>query len=170
MTTRLCNTCNTIKELGMFPIQKMNKYGRGAQCKLCVSIRNKARYELKKEAIRQQVKEYRATNRDRVLIARREYSKKYYIKNKPQRNAIGRQYQANKIKRTPKWLSKEQKVEVQKFYEEAHRLTASLGRRYVVDHIVPLQGRTVSGLHVPWNLQILTKEDNSSKSNIFLHS
>jgi hypothetical protein len=170
MTTRLCNTCNTTKELELFPIQKMGKYGRNAQCKACVSIRNKARYDSKKEEICKQVKEYRAVNRDRVLIAKREYAKKAYRKNRPQRNAITRQYQANKIKRTPKWLSKEQKLDIQKFYEEAHRLTESLGSRYVVDHIVPLQGKTVSGLHVPWNLQILSKEDNSSKSNIFLPS
>lgn len=72
---------------------------------------------------------------------------------------------ANKLNATPSWLSTEQKLEILKIYEKASIQTATTGIKYEVDHIIPLQGVEVCGLHVPWNLQILTKSENCSKSN-----
>lgn len=69
---------------------------------------------------------------------------------------------------TPTWLTKEDKLAIRAVYLEAARLTRSTGERYAVDHIVPLQGATVSGLHVPWNLQVLRHTENSRKSNRLL--
>ncbi len=54
---------------------------------------------------------------------------------------------------------------IKPFYESARRITACLGIPHEVDHIMPLQGETVSGLHVPENLRVIPKAVNRSKSN-----
>lgn len=48
---------------------------------------------------------------------------------------------------------------------EIYRTASDFGLE--VDHVVPIKGKTVSGLHVPWNMQLLDKPLNSSKRNSF---
>lgn len=71
------------------------------------------------------------------------------------------------LQRTPKWLTEQQKQEISAFYIKSAALTKELGIRFEVDHIIPLQGRIISGLHMPENLQILTKIENNKKLNKF---
>ena len=66
---------------------------------------------------------------------------------------------AKKLQATPPWLTAAMRAEVLEKYKSARELGL------VVDHIVPLRGRTVSGLHVPWNLQLLTAIANKKKAN-----
>ena len=66
---------------------------------------------------------------------------------------------------TPPWLMAEQKLALKKLYLHAREMTKLTGERYVVDHIVPLRGETVCGLHVPWNLRVITQDENLKKSN-----
>jgi 5-methylcytosine-specific restriction endonuclease McrA len=61
----------------------------------------------------------------------------------------------------PRWLSEAQRLEIKSMYAKAARA------KLHVDHIVPLKGKNVSGLHVPWNLQLLTKSENCRKRNFF---
>lgn len=73
---------------------------------------------------------------------------------------------AAKRQRMPEWLSKEQKQQIKEVYAESRGLRLT-GLNVHVDHIVPLMGKSVSGLHVPWNLQIITAHENAMKLNRF---
>jgi 5-methylcytosine-specific restriction endonuclease McrA len=66
---------------------------------------------------------------------------------------------------TPKWLSAEQKMEIRLKYRLAIELSRETGIRHAVDHIVPIISDEVCGLHVPWNLRVITQEENLKKSN-----
>lgn len=66
---------------------------------------------------------------------------------------------------TPKWLTPEQIAAIYAIYAAAERLTKETGVRHDVDHILPLRHRLCCGLHVPWNLQILTRDANKKKGN-----
>lgn len=90
---------------------------------------------------------------------------KWQKENPEKANARNARRRANKLKRTPPWLTPEQHQQIQEFYTTAQRLTKETGIDHHVDHIFPLNGKTVSGLHVPWNLRVVTATENLSKSN-----
>ena len=87
-------------------------------------------------------------------------------KNNPGKsNARSMRRIASKLKATPVWLDELMLLYIEELYDKAVLLRKITGKKYHVDHIVPLQGKNVCGLHVPWNLQILTNSDNCSKRN-----
>jgi len=86
------------------------------------------------------------------------------------RRAHPTQYAVYKSRRraaekAPSWATE---ICIAAVYGIAERLRKSTGIKFTVDHVVPLQGRRVSGLHVRDNLQILTSSDNSRKFNTFV--
>lgn len=72
-----------------------------------------------------------------------------------------------KIKATPQWLFDFDKDYISHIYQQSNWIQELEGVKYNVDHIIPLKNELVCGLNVPWNLQILTKKDNSKKHNKF---
>lgn len=105
--------------------------------------------------------QYYAEHADQLKISIREWRK-----NNPEkiREYMGR-CRAARLLRVPTWLSKKDKCRISTVYAEAVQLTKSMGVPHHVDHIIPLQGVKVSGLHVPGNLQVLTARENLSKGN-----
>ena len=95
--------------------------------------------------------------------AKRLARKKLYRQETPEKQAaMCRRYQARKLKAMPPWADKEK---IEAVYAEARRLTLATGIPHHVDHIYPLRGKNVSGLHIHTNLQVLTAFDNQSKGN-----
>ena len=76
-------------------------------------------------------------------------------------------YYSSKNNRTPSWLGTEELWMIEQAYELAALRTKLFGFVWHVDHIIPLQGKLVSGLHTPYNLQVIPGRDNMSKSNRF---
>lgn len=74
---------------------------------------------------------------------------------------------ATRLNATPPWLNDAQRKQIAALYRRAAYLTRKTGIAHHVDHIVPLQHADVCGLHVPWNMQILTATENLSKNNSF---
>jgi len=87
-------------------------------------------------------------------------------KNNPDKHcATQARRRAKKLQRMLKWGKQHLKPEIDNWYRRAKLATIFMGELYEVDHIEPLQGKDRSGLHVPWNLTLLTKKENSSKGN-----
>jgi len=127
----------------------------------------------KSEASKAAGKKYYEKNKEAVIAraqartdeAKKQYKYKYKEKNldlyRELVNARRRRFRLA----TPKWLTAEQKMEIRLKYRLAIELSRTLGIRHAVDHIVPLINDGVCGLHVPWNLRVITQEENLAKSN-----
>lgn len=119
---------------------------------------------IRSDAAKEQTKEWRKNNRDRVRKTEASYHKrmqnnKEYLAKRRYHEAMRR---ARKLQATPKWLTKEQVGEIRALYNNCPE-------GYHVDHIMPLRGKNLSGLHVPWNLQCLPGIVNKVKSNKVEH-
>jgi 5-methylcytosine-specific restriction endonuclease McrA len=108
-------------------------------------------------------KEYYANNKDAIRLK----AKEYYEANKGRFNAWSKKYKLRKIQRTPKWLTNEDYLKIESLYELSQRLSMDTGILHHVDHIIPLKGGLVSGLHTPDNLQVIPWMCNLQKSNKF---
>ena len=121
----------------------------------------KEQYAKDPERFKRQAAKYRANNPEKVLAT----SRASMLKRKPLKAAYQMKRQANKLNATPHWLSQEHHEQIKLVYVEAKRTSELAGFKCHVDHIVPLQGKDVCGLHVPWNLRVVSRSYNIAKKN-----
>ena len=163
ISMKTCTKCNQVKPLEMFSKDKTKKDGRISTCKIC----HKEYYKTNKAVIIETVRKYQNNNSDKIREYKVQYCQnnkdalkkrlKTWIANNPgKETARVAKYRATKLRATPPWFESDK---VNKVYQKA----AEWG--FEVDHIIPLQGENVCGLHCWANLQLLDKSLNSSKNH-----
>lgn len=146
------------------------------------NAREKARHRADPSVGRRKAKEWREANLERAKAVNNAAAKRRMIcpvyrlwetirqtdwgrRNPSIVIANANRRRAAKIGATPKWLTAIQRAQLQQFYDVAVACQMQTNIRYTVDHIHPLRGENFSGLHVPWNLQIMSHSLNSAKAN-----
>lgn len=95
-------------------------------------------------------------------------SKAAWKKSNPHKVAAWQQKRhAAEMQRTPPWLTDDDFWMLEQAYELAALRTKMFGFAWHVDHVIPLQGRRVSGLHTPYNVQVIPAVENMRKLNKF---
>ncbi len=172
LVKKTCKECLELKAISDFYFNR-TKNTIFSECKECNKKRssrwnkvNRRRYQDNCSRHKMQnpelYKSYKVKEYYKNKLKYSEYGKKYRKSKigRETRNALERVRQLGKKKACPSWLSKEHKLEMKLFY-----INRPEGMH--VDHVVPLNGKIVSGLHVPWNLQYLPAAENSKKRNKF---
>ena len=173
---KTCNKCNEEKPLEGFSKRARAKDGLQSHCKECRSAISKAYRKANPEKVaashrawreanleksRASVKAWNEANPEKVAA----YGKAWREAHPYEGLADSAKGRAKKYNALPPWYSQKHHDQIIGIYEERDRITAETGVRHEVDHILPMQGDTVSGFHVPENLQIITLTENRSKGS-----
>lgn len=173
MDTRVCKVCGVEKAFtqGVWVVNKRKPEGR--VCLSCHAAKNRqqyaARYQLEyiREKERKRCRAIKQQARLNIILKAKllHATNLWYSKNRATAISLAIAKRNAKIRRTPKWLTVAQSESMAAIYSMSKWLSEVVGRKYHVDHIIPLQGKLVSGLHVPWNLQVIPAANNLSKGN-----
>ena len=173
---RTCKKCFQEKELDAF---KKHTNGRRHVCKKCQyvmeminptthanRIARMQRYRDSEQG-KETTKQYESSpqGKENRKNATKKYEQTlagYLVK----RTTVAKR-RAARLQRTPAWITDFDKLKIKCVHSIAAMLTRENKEPWHVDHIIPLQGEFVSGLHVPSNLQVMRGVDNASKRNAF---
>lgn len=156
----ICRSCEHDLPASSFYSDKSKKLGHGTICKTCDNVRRQAWTEANREREQEKLRKWYENNSD--LMKQR--AKDWYEANPSQHRSHTLARLCPDRRPTPAWADFEA---MDAFYLKAKALTEATGIIHEVDHIAPIQGANVCGLHTHYNLQILTKRANRAKSNTF---
>ena len=146
------------------------RYSKSGYCKACAKEAGRKAYRANPKRFSKASRKWRAknpeyseTNRARINANSQDYRRKNLSKTA----ALRAQYRARKKQTQPNWLGREDLQRIAEAYDLAAQKSVETGLAWEVDHIVPLAGKNVCGLHVPWNLQVIPRSVNRKKSNNF---
>jgi hypothetical protein len=140
--TKTCSKCGVVKLTSEFAKHETGKYGVSKTCKPCKNVYKRQWY---------------AENKERCAIVNAKWSSDNLHKKREYRA----KRRANILQATPAWANNQA---IKRIYKEADFLCKATGIKYEVDHIIPLQGKNVCGLHVASNLQVIKMIDNRQKA------
>lgn len=181
-----CTLCNNNKQLNEFYIRKTGRqkgHRVNTMCILCTLSFKKDLRDNNLEKYRSMEKSKRSNNTELYKTIDARYrannigvcrersnasSKAYYLRFPEKLKEKSSKYRARKSTGQPVCLSEENMAKIRSTYKLCKKLSKTTGISYHVDHIIPLKGKDVCGLHVPWNLQVITREENLRKSNKFI--
>ncbi len=175
VTQQKCRDCKKIKSIVHFPKSSAEVTGYQKQCLKCKSaeynrngdgIRARRKLDRRTNPHRKlQEQKWRDKNIDKVLANRKRYASEH----KGQRAAHESKRRAQRKVSTQNWSDKEYIKDLFVNCREAEQIFLSAGVtvKFNVDHIYPLKGKIVSGLHNEFNLQILTEHENFVKYNSY---
>jgi hypothetical protein len=172
-----CSGCKVEKSADMFSKFKRSRDGLHAHCKNCNKISAQKSRKKNSENFTQKAREYRQKHPEQFREADRKYraahpekarasTKKWLIENPTYGTMSASRRRARQRFATPAWITDEHREQIKELYEVARMFRLYEGVEYHVDHIVPLAGKTVCGLHVPWNMTVIKWVDNLSKRNL----
>lgn len=151
---RNCKSCLVSRPIDSF--YKHHKGGHCHTCKECYKARAaawaKSNSERRLEIVR--------NSRNKPDNKWRSYKNEY----KKSSGEVAKR-RASKDQRTPAWLSDDDYWMMKEIYALSALRTKLTGIKWNVDHIIPLRGKMVSGLHVPQNMQVITKQANLLKGS-----
>ena len=160
---KTCTKCLTDKDCGFFHKDASRKDGYRNICKECVSAYMKINHEKNKDHIIAKAIKWVAENREKHNAKCNKWAKQ----NAAKVNARTARRYACKTQATPQWLGADDHWMIEQAYDLAKLRSKMTGFPWEVDHIVPLRGKKVMGLHTPWNLQVVAQTENRRKSNSY---